>query len=62
MKQQQQRYPSIHPSIHLYSIIENCHGLARYAQICQSEGLVPIVEPEVLMVRQGGGKGEMCSF
>eukprot|EP01095_Lingulamoeba_sp_RSL-Kostka_P014018 TRINITY_DN597_c0_g1_i1.p1 TRINITY_DN597_c0_g1~~TRINITY_DN597_c0_g1_i1.p1 ORF type:complete len:360 (+),score=159.73 TRINITY_DN597_c0_g1_i1:42-1121(+) len=31
------------------SIIENCNGLARYAAICQENGLVPIVEPEVLM-------------
>jgi fructose-bisphosphate aldolase class 1 len=30
------------------AMIENAHGLARYAQICQSEGLVPIVEPEVI--------------
>jgi fructose-bisphosphate aldolase class I len=30
------------------SIAENAHGLARYAQICQENGLVPIVEPEVL--------------
>jgi len=28
---------------------ENAWGLARYAAICQSEGLVPIVEPEILM-------------
>jgi fructose-bisphosphate aldolase class I len=27
----------------------NAHGLARYAAICQEGGLVPIVEPEVLM-------------
>jgi fructose-bisphosphate aldolase class I len=27
----------------------NAHGLARYASICQSKGIVPIVEPEVLM-------------
>ncbi|KAH7279104.1 hypothetical protein KP509_37G005300 [Ceratopteris richardii] len=27
---------------------ENAHGLARYAVICQENGLVPIVEPEVL--------------
>jgi fructose-bisphosphate aldolase class I len=27
----------------------NAHALARYAAICQQEGLVPIVEPEVLM-------------
>jgi len=31
------------------SIIENANTLARYASICQSNGLVPIVEPEVLM-------------
>jgi len=34
------------PSKH--AIIENAHGLARYATICQENGLVPIVEPEVL--------------
>jgi len=28
---------------------ENAHTLARYAIICQENGLVPIVEPEVLM-------------
>jgi fructose-bisphosphate aldolase, class I len=26
----------------------NAHGLARYASLCQEQGLVPIVEPEVL--------------
>lgn len=31
------------------AIQENAHGLARYAAICQDNGLVPIVEPEVLM-------------
>ena len=30
-------------------IEENAHALARYAAICQENGLVPIVEPEVLM-------------
>lgn len=30
------------------SIQENAKGLARYAIICQENGLVPIVEPEVL--------------
>ncbi len=30
-------------------IYSNAHSLARYASICQSNGLVPIVEPEVLM-------------
>ena len=27
----------------------NAHGLARYAALCQEAGLVPVVEPEVLM-------------
>ena len=27
----------------------NCHALARYASLCQENGLVPIVEPEILM-------------
>ncbi|MEO1281360.1 MAG: class I fructose-bisphosphate aldolase [Pseudomonadota bacterium] len=27
----------------------NAHGLARYAALCQEAGIVPIVEPEVLM-------------
>jgi fructose-bisphosphate aldolase, class I len=27
----------------------NAHGLARYASLCQEQGIVPIVEPEVLM-------------
>ena len=27
----------------------NAHALARYAALCQEEGLVPVVEPEVLM-------------
>lgn len=31
------------------SIAEVAHGLARYATICQANGLVPIVEPEILM-------------
>jgi fructose-bisphosphate aldolase class I len=30
-------------------IEENAHALARYAAICQEAGIVPIVEPEVLM-------------
>uniref|UniRef100_UPI00358E6370 fructose-bisphosphate aldolase, muscle type-like isoform X1 n=2 Tax=Myxine glutinosa TaxID=7769 RepID=UPI00358E6370 len=30
------------------SIIENANVLARYATICQQNGLVPIVEPEIL--------------
>jgi fructose-bisphosphate aldolase class I len=31
------------------SIQANAHALARYAALCQEAGLVPIVEPEVLM-------------
>jgi fructose-bisphosphate aldolase class I len=31
------------------SIEANAHALARYAALCQEAGLVPIVEPEVLM-------------
>jgi fructose-bisphosphate aldolase class I len=27
----------------------NAHALGRYAALCQEQGLVPIVEPEVLM-------------
>jgi fructose-bisphosphate aldolase class I len=27
----------------------NAHALARYAVLCQEQGIVPIVEPEVLM-------------
>jgi fructose-bisphosphate aldolase class I len=32
-----------------YCIWANAHALARYAALCQEGGLVPIVEPEVLM-------------
>jgi fructose-bisphosphate aldolase class I len=32
-----------------YCIDANAHALARYAALCQEGGLVPIVEPEVLM-------------
>ncbi len=32
-----------------YCIEANAHALARYAALCQEAGLVPIVEPEVLM-------------
>jgi len=34
-----------------YCLNVNAHALARYASLCQDEGLVPIVEPEVLMDR-----------
>lgn len=36
----------------------NAHGLARYAALCQEGGLVPIVEPEVLM--DGSHTLEQC--
>ena len=32
-----------------YCIWANAHALARYAALCQEAGIVPIVEPEVLM-------------
>ena len=32
-----------------YAIWTNAHALARYGALCQEAGLVPIVEPEVLM-------------
>ncbi len=32
-----------------YAITANAHALARYAALCQEGGIVPIVEPEVLM-------------
>jgi fructose-bisphosphate aldolase, class I len=36
-----------HPSD--LAIEQNLQGLARYASICQNNGLVPIVEPEIIM-------------
>ncbi len=36
----------------------NAHALARYAALCQEAGLVPIVEPEVMMT--GGHSIEQC--
>ena len=41
-----------------YCIDVNAHALARYAKICQVNGLVPIVEPEVLM--DGAHSLERC--
>ena len=32
-----------------YGIEANAHALARYAALCQEQGIVPIVEPEVIM-------------
>ena len=41
-----------------YAIGVNAHALARYARICQEGGLVPIIEPEVLM--DGGHDIDRC--
>jgi fructose-bisphosphate aldolase class I len=41
-----------------YCIGANAHALSRYAALCQEAGLVPIVEPEVLM--DGGHTIERC--
>lgn len=30
-------------------VYANCHALARYAALCQEAGIVPMVEPEILM-------------
>jgi len=41
------------------AIEDNAHGLARYAAICQANGLVPIVEPEILS--DGSHSIEQCA-
>lgn len=41
-----------------YGIEANTHALARYAALCQEAGIVPIVEPEVLM--DGGHDIDRC--
>jgi fructose-bisphosphate aldolase, class I len=41
------------------AIAANVHALARYAAICQTEGLVPIVEPDILMT--GDHSVERCA-
>jgi fructose-bisphosphate aldolase class I len=43
-----------------YAINETAWGLARYAAICQANGLVPIVEPEILM--DGDHSIEVCGY
>ena len=43
----------------LFGMEANAEMLARYAAVCQDEGLVPIVEPEVLM--DGGHSLERCA-
>jgi fructose-bisphosphate aldolase class I len=40
-------------------IMANAQALARYAALCQEAGLVPVIEPEVLMV--GGHTSHQCS-
>jgi len=41
---------AIGPGLPSWGCIEaNAHALARYAALCQEEGLVPVVEPEVVM-------------
>jgi fructose-bisphosphate aldolase class I len=42
-----------------YAVEANAHALARYATLCQEAGLVPIVEPEVLM--DGAHDLERCA-
>jgi len=41
-----------------YCVGVNAHALARYAALCQEAGIVPIVEPEVLM--DGANSIERC--
>ena len=47
---------SIHPS--KIAISANAHALARYSALVQEAGMVPIVEPEVLM--DGNHSAEIC--
>ena len=42
----------------MYCLDANAHALARYAALCQEAGIVPIVEPEVLM--DGSHSIERC--
>lgn len=42
-----------------YALSVNAHALARYAALCQEQGLVPIVEPEVLCA--GSHDIEQCA-
>ncbi len=41
-------------------IMTNANALARYAALCQQEGIVPIVEPEVLM--EGDHDADRCAM
>ena len=50
----------IGPGIPSYGcLVANAHALARYAALCQDEGIVPIVEPEVLM--DGDHDADRCA-
>jgi fructose-bisphosphate aldolase, class I len=51
--------PVTHTLPTAYSLHANAEALARYAAICQCEGIVPIVEPEVLM--DGDHSLERCA-
>lgn len=44
--------------LHRRSVEANAHALARYAALCQEAGIVPIVEPEVVM--DGSHGVELC--
>uniref|UniRef100_A0A0D9WIC8 Fructose-bisphosphate aldolase n=1 Tax=Leersia perrieri TaxID=77586 RepID=A0A0D9WIC8_9ORYZ len=50
--------PQFEPS--QLSIDLNAHGLARYAIVCQENGLVPIVEPEILV--DGAHDIDRCAY
>jgi fructose-bisphosphate aldolase class I len=51
----------IGPGIPSYGcLMANAHALARYAALCQDEGIVPIVEPEVLM--DGDHDADRCAL
>lgn len=39
--------------------METAHSLARYGSICQDNGLVPIIEPEIL--QDGDHSIEVCA-
>merc|ERR1712073_51681 len=43
----------------MISVRETAHTLARYGSICQDNGLVPIIEPEILM--DGAHTIERCA-
>merc|ERR1712003_286955 len=44
------------------AVTEAAHGLARYASICQSSGLVPIIEPEILLDGEHSIEENMQTF